>query len=71
MMNAIHTKGIIVKSICIISVSLLLSSCVHYSVQRDIGANENEPCTKGSTKQNSKCKEEIKALKTEINNAHG
>jgi len=48
--------------------SFLLSSCVYYSVQRDLGGDPAKPCTKGSTKQNAKCKAEIRAVNAEINN---
>ena len=48
----------------------LLSSCVYYGVQRDFGGDPSAPCTKGSTKDNDRCKAEIKALNTELKNTH-
>jgi len=50
--------------------SLLLSSCVYYSVQRDLGGDPAKPCTKGSTKQNEKCKAELKAINASIESAN-
>lgn len=47
--------------------TLLLSSCVYYSVQRDLGGDSTKPCTQGSSKDNAKCKAQIKALNEEIN----
>jgi len=55
------------KLIYVLACSFLLSSCVYYSVQRDFGGAPSDPCTKGSTKENTKCKAEIKALNAEIN----
>lgn len=46
----------------------LLSSCVYYGVQRDLGGNPSKPCTKGTSKQNTQCKAEIKAINNEIRN---
>jgi len=66
MMNVINFKNTTLKLICVLACSLLLSSCVYYSVQRDFGGNQAEPCTKGSSKQNAKCKAEIKAVNAEI-----
>lgn len=44
----------------------LLSSCVYYSVQRDLGGDPSAPCTQGSAKQNAQCKAEIEAINSEI-----
>ncbi len=80
MMNNVPLKSIVFKSVTLtnpalklmsaIACTLLLSSCVYYSVQRDLGGNEAEPCTKGSSKQNAQCKAEIKAINAEINNSN-
>lgn len=55
------------KFITALACTFLLSSCVYYSVQRDFGGEASAPCTKGSSKDNAKCKAEIKALNKEIN----
>ncbi|PKG80680.1 hypothetical protein CXF85_21415 [Colwellia sp. 75C3] len=55
------------KIFCILVSSLLLSSCVYYSVQRDLGGSSSIPCSQGSSKDNAKCKAEIKAINQEIN----
>ncbi len=47
--------------------TFLLSSCVYYSVQRDLGGDSSTPCTKGSSQDNAKCKSELKRLNDEIN----
>ncbi|WP_019028098.1 hypothetical protein [Colwellia piezophila] len=54
------------KIITALACSFLLSSCVYYSVQRDFGGDPSAPCTKGSSKENAKCKAQIKALNKEI-----
>ncbi len=55
------------KIIFALAGTFLLSSCVYYSVQRDLGGDPSVPCTQGSAKNNAKCKAEIKALNAEIN----
>jgi len=47
--------------------TFLLSSCVYYSVQRDLGGDSSTPCTKDSSQDNAKCKAELKRLNDEIN----
>lgn len=54
------------KLIYALACTLLLSSCVYYSVQRDFGGDTSAPCTKGSSKDNAKCKAEIRALNNEL-----
>ena len=46
--------------------TLLLSSCVYYGVQRDLGGDSSTPCSQGSSKDNAECKAEIKAINSEI-----
>lgn len=55
------------KIIYALSCIFLLSSCIHYEVQRDLGGNSSTACTQGSAKDNAKCKAEIKAINNEIN----
>jgi hypothetical protein len=55
------------KIICALSCTFLLSSCIHYGVQRDLGGSSSTACTQGSAKDNAKCKAEIKAINNEIN----
>ncbi|PKI15971.1 hypothetical protein [Colwellia sp. 12G3] len=47
--------------------TLLLSSCVYYGVQRDLGGSSSIACSQGSSKDNAKCKADIKAVNNEIN----
>jgi hypothetical protein len=54
------------KSICPMLCVLLLSSCVHYSVQRDFGGNKSDVCSSGSTKEKQKCKAELRSLNKSI-----
>lgn len=63
-------KGFNMKFIYAVACTFLLSSCVYYSVQRDFGGDPSAPCTKGSTKDNDRCKAEIKALNIELKNTH-
>jgi len=55
------------KFFIVLLCSFLLSSCVYYSVQRDLGGDPSTPCTKGSSHDNTKCKAELKRLNDEIN----
>ena len=54
------------KIVFALSCVFLLSSCVYYSVQRDLGGDPSAPCTQGSANQNAICKAEIKAINSEI-----
>ncbi|TWX65241.1 hypothetical protein ESZ36_18370 [Colwellia demingiae] len=56
------------KHIYALLCTFLLSSCVYYSVQRDLGGDSSTPCSQGSSKDNAQCKAEIKAIKNEIGN---
>jgi len=56
------------KFICPILCLVLLSSCVHYGVQRDFGGSKNSVCTSGSSKENQRCKKELKVLNESIKN---
>ena len=54
------------KLIYVLSCTLLPSSCVYYGVQRDLGGSSSTACTQGSSKDNAKCKADIKAVNNEI-----
>lgn len=56
------------KLTCTILCLLLLSSCVHYGVQRDFGEEKSSACSNGSSKENQTCKEELKAINKAIEN---
>lgn len=56
------------KSICSLLCLFLLSSCVYYGTSHEIGNDSKSTCSNGSTKENKKCRAEIKKLKESINN---
>ena len=56
------------KLICSLLCVFLLSSCVYYGISHEIGNDPKSPCSSGSTKENKKCRAEIKKLNESIDN---
>jgi len=56
------------KVICTLLCLLLLTSCVYYGTSRDINIRDNDQatCIGGSSKDNEKCRAEIRKLNKAI-----
>lgn len=56
------------KLICSLIFVFLLSSCVYYGTSYEIGNDPKSPCSNGSTKENKKCRAELKKVNESIDN---
>ncbi len=56
------------KKLTIIVCLFFLTSCVYYGTSRDLNVSNdsNSVCTDGSSRENAKCREEIRKLKDSI-----
>ena len=51
------------KVICCLLFSLLLPSCVYYGTSYEIDNSAKSACSKGTAKENKKCRAELNKLK--------